>query len=194
MLPYFNRFINYIWIGIILGFHISCSNDIGEINKLISKQSVNLEEAFDIEMLYSDSAIVRVKINSPHLIRHIDKKNPIDEFPDGIDVEFFDDKKRVQSWLTADYAIRYEKENKIVVQKNVLLHNRKNEKIESGELIWNESTGTLKSDQFVRVTLPEKGDTIYGYGIEVDQDFTTFEVKRKFSGTFNIEDISNSLK
>lgn len=172
----------------------ACDSDIREINKLFEEHNLNVEEAINIEMLYSDSAKVRVKIKSPKLIRHIDSKNPIDEFPDGIAVEFYDDNQKVKSWLTADYAIRYEKESIIVVRKNVLLRNQRNEKIESGELIWNEQYGNLSSDQFVSVILPANQDTIYGFGIEVDQDFTVFEVKNKFSGTFKMQQLTDALK
>lgn len=181
-------------LAICIWASVGCDSDIQEINKLFENHSLDIEEATNIEMLYSDSAKVRVRLKGPKLIRHVDSKNPIDEFPEGIAVEFFDNNNKVRSWLTADYAIRYEKEGAITVRKNVVLRNQKNEKIESGELIWNERNGSLSSDQFVRVTLPTNQDTIYGYGIEVDQDFTVFEVKRKFSGNFKMDQLTEVLK
>ena len=178
---------------VLLTLMISCTNDMADINRLFSSNVIELERASDVEMLYSDSAKVKVRITSPVLLRHLDRREPKDEFPEGLMAEFFNERGTVSSWLTADYAIRYELQEEVITRENVILRNRKNEKLETSELIWNEKEKKIYTDKFVYITQPESGDTIQGIGFETDQDFSRFEIKNKFSGRSNIEDIRKSL-
>ena len=130
---------------------ISCENDLAEVNRFVDKKEVAVETAKGIEMLYSDSAKVRVKIISPTLLRHLDKRNPHQEFPDGIDVEFFSDGGSVTSHLTAKSALRYEKENKIIIRDSVVWVSRKNERLETEELIWEEEKDRVFTNKFVTI-------------------------------------------
>lgn len=173
---------------------ISCSNDIDQINRLVEEKNIKIERASDVELIYSDSAVVQVKVLSPELIRHLDKNNPIDEFPIGIHVNFYDDYQRVSSYLDAKYALRMEKDKQIIVRDSVVFYNKKNEKLETNELIWNEKEGSITSEKFVMITRPEQGDTIMGYGIIANEDFSRFEIKRKFSSKMKFEKLSEALQ
>ena len=144
-------------------------------------------------ILYSDSANVKVRITADKMIRHLDRSNPRDEFPEGIFVEFLGESGNVYSWLVADKAIRYEKESEVVAQGNAKFYNRKKEMLTSTELIWNEVDQKLWTNKFVRITQPIKGDTSYGYGFEANEEFTQFEIKKKTSSIFNIEDFKEGL-
>ncbi len=160
-----------------------------EVNKFFSKEDLREEIARDVEIMYSDSAIVRVIIKSPVMKRYLERQQPIDEFPEGILVEFLDEHKNVSSWLEADYAIRKESEKKVYVENNVVLYNKKNDKLETDELIWDEGKREIYTDKFVRITQPERGDTSFGFGLFANQEFTRFEIRRKFSAIKSIEDL-----
>lgn len=183
-------------VAIIFGsiLAVSCSNDMGQINRLIDDTEIKIERAFDVELIYSDSAVVKVKVISPELIRHLDRNNPVDEFPIGIHVNFYDDRQRVSSFLDAKYALRMEKEKQITVRDSVVFYNKKNEKLETNELIWDEENQTISSEKFVMITRPEEGDTIMGYGIIANEDFSRFEIKRKFSSKMKFEKLTEALK
>lgn len=172
----------------------SCSNDMDQINRLIDEKEVKIERASNVELIYSDSAMVKVLVKSPELIRHVDRTNPIDEFPNGIHVNFYDDYERVSSYLDAKYALRMEKDKRIIVRDSVVFYNKKNEKLETNELIWDEVEQKISSEKFVMITRPEIGDTIMGYGIEANEDFTRFEIKRKFSSKMKFEKLTEALK
>lgn len=153
---------------------------------------VELEKAQNVEITYSDSAQVKLKIKGATLVRNNDKKNLTEEFTNGIEVEFYGANKSITSWLEAKYALRKEREKIIIVKDSVVLYNRKNEKLETSELIWDEQTERIKTNKFVRITQPEKGDTSYGYGFESDQEFLKFEIKN-FSAKMNAAEISGAL-
>lgn len=173
-------------------FLCACANTNEQVNSLLSNDEITTELAKDVEILYSDSAQIKLKITGPSLKRHLDPKEPKEEFTDGIHVEFFGPNKNITSWLDAKYAIRKEKEAKIVVRDSVILYNKQNEKLETSELIWDEKEEKISTNKFVRITQPEKGDTSYGYGFESDNEFSKFAIKN-FSAKMNAEQISNAL-
>lgn len=174
----------------ILGFYIlaslaliyACTGDTSGIDALFSKEDVSMELITDVKITYSDSAHVRLMVTSPILKRVETDGKMIEEFPEGLFVEFYEGNNRPQSWLKANQATRYPDENKIILMGNVQLYNQKNDKLESAELHWNEQTQEITTEKFVRITQPEKGDTTYGFGFISDQHFKRFEIKRRFSG------------
>jgi len=171
----------------------SCSNDIEEVNALLDKEEIKAETAENITLIYSDSAVIKLKIEAPLLRRHIDKAKITEEFDEGLKAEFFGPNKLVNCWLESRYAIRKEKENQIIVRDSVVLWNKNNEKLETSELIWNEIEQTLSTNKFVRISQPTKGDTSYGWGFESNADFTRFEIKNKFSSKMSADEVSSAL-
>ena len=172
----------------------ACSNDIKDIRKVTSIPNIKVETATDVEILYSDSGIVKVRILSPTLKRYTEQKETYDEFPDGLIVEFIDKNKRVKSWLEADFAIRKENDKKIYVEKNVVLYNKRNDKLMTEELIWDEAAEEIYTNKPVKITQPSVGDTSFGIGFKADQEFTRFEIKQNFSGIKNSGDLFEDIK
>lgn len=173
---------------------LSCTNDVSEVDSLTRQYTVSTETATNVEILYSDSADIKVKITAPTLIKILDKRAPRDEFPDGIHVDFFGPNKKVTSWLDANTAIREEKTGLVYARKEVKLYNNQNEKLETPELIWDEKEQLIYTDKIVRITQPEKGDTSIGIGFTANQEFTRFEIKKKFSGKISVKEMAEKLK
>lgn len=159
-----------IFISISVFLFTACGSDLKEIDHLIDEEQLNYEEAIDVNMIYSDSAIVRVNISSPRMLRHIDKANPRQEFLDGIKVTFYSPNHRAQSILTAKYAVRYDKKNEIHIRDSVIWQSNGGERLETEELIWQERKERVYSNRFVKIAKPD--EIVYGYGFEANQDFT----------------------
>lgn len=169
-----------------------CANEMSDVEALMSDNVIEVEVAKNVEMIYSDSAQVRVKIMGPIIKTYLDKANPRQEFPAGVHVDFFNDRQQVHSYLDAKYALRLDKEKEVIARDSVVFYNSKNDKLETAELHWNENTGELYSPKFVRITQPEKGDTSYGYGFKSNDDFTTFEIER-YSAKMTVEELNAAL-
>lgn len=176
---------------------MSCVNDLDEVNSLFEKTEPGVEVATDIEMLYSDSAVVRVRITGPRLLRHLDNQNARDEFPDGIHVDFLERDGTVSSTLDADHANRFIRDKKVVVrsgsdkEKTVILQNILGEKLETSELIWDEAKNRIYTEKFVKITKPE--EIIFAYGFTANQDFSEYELKRVVA-RLKADDISSGFK
>ncbi len=135
---------------------------------------VSVERAEDIEILYSDSAKLKIRITGPVMLYHQGNKGPAQEFIDGVLVDFFDTQEQVTSQLSAKYGIRYERQGKVVVRDSVVWKSKKGESIESEELIWDERTKKIFTKKFARISRPD--EIIYGYGFEADQNFTNAKI------------------
>jgi len=184
-----------IWLaGLMIGLlSVSCTNNAAELKSVLPQQNMKVEFAENVTILYSDSAQVKVRITSPKLKRYAARGQQFDEFPDGLLVEFLNNNKQPGSWLEADYALRKENDKKIYVEKNVRLYNKKNDQLLTDELIWDEQTEELYTSKAVKIAQPTIGDTSFGFGFRADQDFTRFEIERKFSAIKNIDDLKQSF-
>lgn len=150
------------------------------------------ERGEGIMIIYSDSAQLKVKAWAPTMSVNRLGKETVEEFPDGIKLEFYNNGTSPASWLEAKYGKREYHNNIVIARDSVNLYNQLNDKLETYELIWDEKLQKIYTDKFVRITQPSKGDTTYGYGFEANQDFTNFEI-RNFSGKMTVEEIDDAL-
>lgn len=169
----------------------SCKNDLAEIQRFVQEEETMVETIRDFQTLYSDSAVVRVKMQGPTMLRYVDKKTPKQEFIDGIKVEFFNANKQVTSRLTAKYAVRDEKENKIIVQDSVIWESVNKEILETSELIWDEKGERVYTNKFVTIRRPK--EIIWGYGFESNQEFTRSKI-RAIEGRLRADGLKKNLE
>jgi LPS export ABC transporter protein LptC len=135
----------------------------------------NLELLEDVEILYSDSAFVKVRVRGPVMLYHTERNDPRQEFIEGIEVEFLDRNMEVLSRLTAKFAIRRESLGIIIVRDSVVWKSNQNEQLTTDEMTWDERRQKVFTDRFVVITRPE--EILYGRGFEADQDFTNITMK-----------------
>lgn len=159
---------------ILAGTVASCDDPHVETRQVITQDDVAVEVARDVEVLYSDSAIVRVRVTGPLLHNINERENPRQEFPEGIRIDFLEANRSIRSNLTAKTAIRQPEKGLIIARDSVVLSTVKQEKLETEELIWDEKTGKVRTEKFVKVTQP--GEVIYGFGLEAEQDFSYWKI------------------
>ena len=162
-----------ISLVLVVLFLTSCKNKLEDVERITEVRETNVETAYDVNLLYSDSAVVKVKVQGPKMVRHLED-NPRDEFTNGIKVDFFGAGGEVQSVLTAKYAVRYETGNTITVRDSVVWESENQERLETEELIWDEKKQKVYSTRFCKITKPE--EVVYGYGFEANQDFTEWKI------------------
>jgi len=172
-------------------FLLACENDLAEVQKLVSADDVQVETMKGVEILFSDSAVVRVRLSGPMMLRHLNPSDIQQEFTEGINVDFFDGNRNVTGQLTAKYGIRFENQGRAIVRDSVVWQSTGGDKLETEELIWDERTQKVYTDKFVTITRPD--EIIYGYGFEADQDFTYSRIKA-VEGTIKVEDLSKEFR
>jgi LPS export ABC transporter protein LptC len=81
------------------------------------------------------------------------------------------------------YGISSPDDKKIVVRNNVEILNVKGERLNTEELHWQQDSGKIYTDRFVRITT--KDQIITGTGLVSDQAFSDWEILN-VSGTLNV--------
>lgn len=151
-----------------------CENDPAEVARVTKQENAPLEHIKGLETLYSDSGIVRVKVTAPEL-KKTGTTQIITELPGGLHIAFYDQHLQVESELRAKYAIHYEYERKWEARNDVVVVNKKGEKLNTEKLIWDERKELLSSDQHVKITTSE--EVIFGKGFEANQDFSKYKIQ-----------------
>ncbi len=176
-----------IWVLLFLlfGGSSSCSNEklygtkaVGGLDSMVTKE---FAERVTIE--YTDSGFLRARVFSPLLTAVKRSSNPYLEMVKGLKVDFYEKDGRIQSYLTADYGISYPDDKKIIVRNNVEILNVKGERLNTEELHWQQDSGKIYTDRFVRITT--KDQIITGTGLVSDQAFSDWEILN-VSGTINV--------
>ena len=105
---------------------------------------------------------------------------PFLEITKGLKVQFFNPSGSKESELTAQYAKIDEEKNLMEAKNTVKVTNVNGDLLETEHLVWNEKTEMVYTEEFVKITT--KDEVIYGEGLESNQDFTKYTIK-KISGT-----------
>lgn len=174
--------INYskVSIAILLGgiamLFFSCANKIEKIKELSAGENTAGMEAENYEMIHSDSTIIRFKLITPKLIRYDKSEDPFVEFPQGVEIERYNEKMEKIAGITANYARLYEKESKWEAKNNVVAVNPAGDTLKTEHLIWEQEKGIIYSEQFVKII--RKDQVITGMGFESDQDLSNWMIKK----------------
>ena len=162
-------------LGLVVLFLSACENDVADIQRVIQPEEMSVERARSVELLYSDSAIVRVRIQAETMLSHLNEKEPYREFPDGVHVDIFNDNGQVGSRLIAKHATHYTKQHKVILRDSVVVWNAKGERLTTEKLIWDEKKEKIYSDE--QVTVRTATEVIYGHNFEATQDFSSWHIK-----------------
>lgn len=163
-----------------------CENDIERINMLTGGTDIPKIKGSHIEVIYSDSAKVKVQILAPSFRQFTDVERPYMEFPEGMEVYFYDDSLRIESEIKADYTIYYGEERLWHATGNVVARRLDNgDALHSEELFWDEAKQLIYSDTYTRVQ--NEDGTFYGKrGFVSHQDLSNWQLKGS-SGTVNVQ-------
>lgn len=168
-------------------FTAGCENDIERVSLLTESTEIPRVEGTNIEVIYSDSAKVRVQIIAPSFREFTHAEKPCMEFPEGLQVYFYDDSMKIESDIRADYTIYYPDERLWHATGNVVARNLENgDALNTEELFWDEGKKRIYSDAYTRVQ--NEDGTFYGKrGFESHQDLSNWKLKGS-SGTVNVQD------
>jgi LPS export ABC transporter protein LptC len=153
----------------------SCENEISKIKVLSSTEEPPSATAQGYEMLFSDSTVIRFKLQTPELIKYENEKEPYIEFPQGVIIEKYDAKMNVVSKVTANYAKNFPADNRWEAKNNVIAINLNGDTLKTEYLVWDMKSEKIYSDQFVKII--QKDQTFTGVGFESNQDFTEYSFK-----------------
>jgi LPS export ABC transporter protein LptC len=161
-----------------------CANDPEKVKKITMRDTLPLQTAMGVDVLYSDSAKLKIHLTAPKVEQYAGNRQ-YEEMTKGVRVEFYDDEGKVDSYLTANYAIRRVRDNMMEAKNDVVVVNTKGEKLNTEHLIWDGNKRRITTESSVKITTADQ--IIMGTGLESDETFTNYEIKN-ITGTFTLKE------
>lgn len=174
-----------IYLFVITALLFSCTNDLEKIRQIsnITDEKLAVETIYDGQIIYSDSANVKLILNSKLINRYSDEREYI-EFMDGVRVQFYNVRGKKESEISAQYAILDYKTNLMEAKYNVIVRNNSGDRLESEHLIWDEERAEVYTEEDVKIVTSE--EVLYGTGLVSNQDFTKYTIK-KIHGSISLK-------
>lgn len=164
---------------------VTCKTDIEMINLLTEREQVTSVVAKNIEILYTENGKPKVRIIAPETKYFQFAEEPYNEFPKGIIVYKYNDSLKIESMLTANYAIYFENKKLWNAKYDVVAQNSKGQILNTEQLFWDEKEKRIYSDDMVKIT--SEDDIIFGEGFDSDENFDDLEI-RKISGKIYLDE------
>ncbi|GGF34812.1 LPS export ABC transporter periplasmic protein LptC [Echinicola rosea] len=156
-----------VFIVVSVGFSCRESVDTSQLEQYNGPMRITT----DMEVFRSDSATVRIKLTAG---KQLVFNNQDMEFPEGIQIQFYDVDGKLTSTIRADKAYYDNKTKLYRGEGDVRVHNiEKGDKLNTEELFWNERKEIIFTEKFFTI---EKADEtlIKGTGLESDQSFSNY--------------------
>lgn len=151
---------------------LSCREGAGPEKLQIYEGPVN--SAQNIHILHSDSAVLRSEITAP---KQLEFANGNLEFPEGIDIQFFNLQGQLETTMRADKGYYLRDQNLYKGEGNVQVKNLpKDQRLQTEELFWNQAERKIYTEKFV--TIQERQTLFNGTGMEADDGFSTYKLKK----------------
>ena len=165
----------------LLGSLSACYDDAKDADDFQTYQGP-VSEVTDAEILYSDSAMVRMKLTAPYMLTF---ESGDQDFPEGVYIESFEGEGVKTSTIKADRGNFNQADNKYTAEGNVVVEN-----LESGEtlrtelLYWEPRDNKIHTDRYVEIASEE--EVIMGEGLTSNEDFSSYSILKP-TGSFSVK-------
>ncbi len=156
----------------------ACENSLNDIKKIASnEENKPISRSTGVDVIYSDSAIVKAHLTAPVMIQYEDTPKPYKECPKGVKIIFYDTNLKETGNIVSDYAVLRDKENLIEFRKNVVATNAQGQIFKSEELIYDMNAKKMYSTKPVKI-LMGNGDIMEGIGADSNESFYPWHIQQ----------------
>lgn len=150
----------------------SCEGNLQKVRAFDLEEDAPQAIAEGINLKFTDSGRLVATLKSPKMLDFSNKNFPYREFPEGVEVEFFNEQNE-SNRVTADYGIVYEKTNLIDLQGNVKIVTADSTRLEGSQLFWDQGQNWVFTDRPNTIRFSD-GAYTEDLGFDSNQDFTNF--------------------
>jgi LPS export ABC transporter protein LptC len=182
----FFQHISFIKTAVCIGcfFVLGCENNMQEVQQL-GKKKISVEEAVDVTSYLSQNAIMKAKLTAPRMLR-TNSDTVVTEFPNSLQVEFYNDSTKPESHLFAKYGRYLQYQSRVYLRDSVIVYNyTTKDTLRTDELYWDQNDGRFYTDKDVQIRTPT--EKLNGSGLVADQAFSWWTLKNA-SGPMLIAD------
>jgi LPS export ABC transporter protein LptC len=151
----------------------SCENNIETVNLITARDTFPLQSEQNATYVYNDSCKTKFKLSAP-LIDTYGGKDPYQECKKGMVLDFYDDSSSVNSHVSANYSIRHENSKIMEADGNVIVINKKGDKLNTEQLFWDAGKHIIYTKKYVQIKTAT--EIIYGDGLQSNEDFSNYTI------------------
>jgi len=150
----------------------SCEGNLQQVRAFDIEEDAPQAIAEGVNLKFTDSGRLVATLKSARMLDYTNKSFAYREFPDGVEVEFFDEQDK-KNTVNADYGIVYEKTKLIDLQGNVVIVTADSTILEASQLFWDQERNWIFTDKPNTIRFPD-GSYTEDFGFDSNQDFTNF--------------------
>ncbi|MDO4728278.1 MAG: LPS export ABC transporter periplasmic protein LptC [Bacteroidota bacterium] len=160
---------------------IACDKDMNQIQNLEKLRLIPTSEAHNFVLKHTDSAKIKSVLEGSLVYDYKSIDFPFTEFPNGITLTLYD-KEQHKSVVRADYAIMYDKNGIIDLQKNVTVTSKNGSVLSTEQLYFDQKREWVFTEHDCKLT--SQNGTYHFKGFDAKSDLLKFQA-RQFSGVGN---------
>jgi len=130
----------------------------------------------DVETFISDSGYTRYHISTPLWQMYDEAAEPHWRFPEGLDLQQYDEQLRPAANVTCDSATYLSRRRLWQLDGHVVMVNTLRDSFLTQQLFWDQHNARVYSDSFIHIVRSDR--IIEGYGFESNQNMTSYTVNR----------------
>lgn len=130
----------------------------------------------DVSTLISDSGYTRYHLVAPIWQMFEDAEEPFWRFPEGLELEQYDEQMNPAANVVADSAIYYSRKKLWQLDGNVVMVNTQADTFLTQQVFWDQGERKIYTDSFIHIVRTDR--TIEGYGMVSDQNMLYYTVNR----------------
>jgi len=150
----------------------SCNNTIEEVKEVGDTKEKPVKESLNVTYLRSIKGSISNRLISPYVKQY---KNGDAIFPKGFFLEILDSNLEVTAQLQAKFGHVFNDTKRMIARDSVIFINVEGDELFTEELIWQQDSGRIYTDKFVRIK--KKDVVLLGKGLESNEDFSKYVVK-----------------
>ena len=150
----------------------SCEGNLQGVRELEMPEDAPQAIGEGINLKYTDSGKVVATLKSEKMRDFANKNFPYRDFPDGLEVVFFD-KVNKKNTVTADYGIIYNETGLIDLQGNVVIVTSDSTVLSARQLYWDQNRNWIFTDNPNTIKF-KNGASNKGEGFDSNQEFSNF--------------------
>lgn len=178
------KFTLFAFFGLNIIILVGCGEDDLKNAASVSakKVTLNKDRSYDVDVTYSDSAIVKAKGFAPIFDKITPSQGAMyNEMPKGVSIQFFDQYLQVTGTITSEYAINKETDRITIFRKNVIVVNNQIT-FKTEELTWDENKKMYFSPS--GTVTKKDGSILNGTQFSAPQDFSTYNITQASGRTY----------
>lgn len=146
------------------------------VMNLSDPETMPTMRTIDVHTLISDSGYTRYRITAPLWLMFEEAKDPRWNFPEGLNVQQYDEQFRPSARIYCDSAVYFSARKLWRLDGDVVMVNTLRDTFLTQQLFWDQNLQKVYSDSFIHIVRQDR--TIEGYGFSSNESMTRFDVKK----------------